>query len=482
MEEEFAGYTVTAHCKPDFNFAHNLRIPGSVFNQEHIGVGEHENWLGGDEIDPEKLFNKIFQKAVAEYNKAQKRSDRKIKSYYQKVLDDGRFGKTKTLKYGNREKQVDISRKPIYEFIFQIGNRDVHPDSQDVKKLFKQFVFTVFKKKFGKNFRIIRVDYHDDEYSEDKNGNYTIKSPAHVHVAFVPVIQKDPEQLKGKGVLKLRLQHSLSQACEAAGFTTNHLSEEERKIKNDLKAQIRDAKEKGNKELKEELQKKLLDYTTYTNQQRFEETVRMAFAEYLKYHGIPIDLTPGKKHSHQSKELFKINKEKEKLEKRKLEIDLANKDLDSREAELAADENAVSTREDAVKNREDAVDVDEKEIAKKWSEIKDREYYVKENSQEVLKVCDEIEEDKKSPTFNLKTFAEKVKKALTGAWHTIKKFKDEADFWRSKTAEDLEDIAKEIRKNKYRNAFDYYTEMMKKNFSKIKTKTIDKDNDQDITR
>ena len=230
MEEEFAGYTVTAHCKPDFNFAHNLRIPGSVFNQEHIGVGEHENWLGGDEIDPEKLFNKIFQKAVAEYNKAQKRSDRKIKSYYQKVLDDGRFGKTKTLKYGNREKQVDISRKPIYEFIFQIGNRDVHPDSQDVKKLFKQFVFTVFKKKFGKNFRIIRVDYHDDEYSEDKNGDYTIKSPAHVHVAFVPVIQKDPEQLKGKGVLKLRLQHSLSQACEAAGFTTNHLSEEERKM------------------------------------------------------------------------------------------------------------------------------------------------------------------------------------------------------------------------------------------------------------
>ena len=117
------------------------------------------------------------------------------------------------------------------------------------------------------------------------------------------------------------------------------------------------------------------------------------------------------------------------------------------------------------------------------AELNDQEeYYVKENSQEVLKVCDEIEEDKKSPTFNLKTFAEKVKKALTGAWYTIKKFKDEAEFWRSKTAEDLEDIAKEIRKNKYRNAFDYYTEMMKKKLSKNKTKTINKDNDQDITR
>lgn len=453
MEEEFAGYTVTAHCKPDFNFAHNLRIPGSVFNQEHIGVGEHENWLGGDEIGPEKLFNKIFQKAVDEYNKTQKRSDRKIKSYYQKVLDDGRFGKTKTLKYGNREKQVDISRKPIYEFIFQVGNRDEHPDSQDVKKLFKQFVFTVFKKKFGKNFRIIRVDYHDDEYSEDKNGDYTIKSPVHVHVAFVPVIQKDPEQLKGKGVLKLRLQHSLSQACEAAGFTTNHLSEEERKIKNDLKAQIRDAKEKGNKELKEELQKKLLDYTTYTNQQRFEETVRMAFAEYLKYHGIPIDLTPGKKHSHQTKALFKINKEKEKLEKRKLEIDLANKDLDSREAELAADE---------------------KEIAKKWAEINDRVYYAKESSIEVLTLCKEIEEDKQSPTFNLKSFAKKIKKALTGAWETVSELKVELEFWRSKTAEDLEDLAKKIRENNCRNALEYYKKILKEKLSPIKTKKIDK--------
>ena len=88
-----------------------------------------------------------------------------------------------------------------------------------IHRMLKNFSSNLFslslKRSLEKNFRIIRVDYHDDEYSEDKNGNYTIKSPAHVHVAFVPVIQKDPEQLKGKGVLKLRLQHSLSQACEA---------------------------------------------------------------------------------------------------------------------------------------------------------------------------------------------------------------------------------------------------------------------------
>ena len=54
-------YFEIIHCKPDFNFAHNLRIPGSVFNQEHIVVGKHENWLSGDEVDPEKLISPKFE-------------------------------------------------------------------------------------------------------------------------------------------------------------------------------------------------------------------------------------------------------------------------------------------------------------------------------------------------------------------------------------------------------------------------------------
>lgn len=310
----FSGYTASAHCKPEYNFAHNLRITDSVYNQEHIGPGEHENWIGGDEIDPRLLFNKIFEEPINKYNENQKRSDRKIKDYYQRVLDDGRFGKTKTLKIGNKTKTIDISKKPIYEFIIQIGNRDEHPDSQEAKKLFKEFIFKVWKEKFGKNFRIVRVDYHDDEYSQDKDGEYTIKSPAHIHVAFVPVVEKTPEELKGKGVFKLELQHSLSQACEQAGFKTDHLTEEERAIKNEIKANIRKAKEEGNKELKEQLQDQLIAYTTFTSQQRFEESVRFAFAEFCRANGMEIDLTPGKKHSHQNKQLYQLNQEKKRLE------------------------------------------------------------------------------------------------------------------------------------------------------------------------
>ena len=314
-------YTITGHCKPDYNFAHNLRIIDEVVYQEHVGEGEHENWLGGQEIDPEILFNNIFKNAVKKFNDAQTRSDRKIKSYYQRVLDDGRFGKTKTLKRSNREKVIDISKKPFYEFILQVGNRDMHPDSKIIKPILKSFIEEKWEKLFGKNFRLVRVDYHDDEYSEDENGEYTIKSPAHLHVDFVPVVVKDPETLKGKGTFKLELQHSLSQACEQAGYNTDHLSEEARKRKNELKAQIKEAKEQGNIELRKKLEEELLNYITYTNQQRFEETVRFEFARHCKENGIEIDLTPGKKHSHQSKEFYKIQKENERLNQKEKAIE-----------------------------------------------------------------------------------------------------------------------------------------------------------------
>ena len=342
--DTFKGYTVTAHCKPKYNFAHNLRIIDEIVYQEHVGEGEHENWLGGQVINPEILFNNIFEDAVKKFNDSQIRSDRKIKSYYQRVLADGRFGKTKTRKRSNGEEVIDISKKPIYEFIIQIGNRDEHPSSETSKPIFKSFIEKKWEELFGKNFRLVRVDYHDDEYSEDEMGEYTIKSPAHIHVAFVPVVIKDPKTLTGKGTFKLELQHSLSQACEQAGYNTDHLSEEERKKKNELKAKIKEAKEQGNKELKNALQEQLLNYITYTNQQRFEEAVRFAFADHCRENGIEIDLTPGKKHSHQSKEFYKIQKEREKLKVSINKLQEKEKEINQKENELDEKGNKIEAQ------------------------------------------------------------------------------------------------------------------------------------------
>lgn len=390
------GYTATAHCEPDYNFAHNARVPGSVYDQEHIGVGEHEHWIGGNELSPEKLFNAVFEEAVEKFNKTQKRADRKIKNYYQRVLDDGRFGKKKTLKFGNKDKIVDISRKPIYEFILQIGNRDEHPEGEKIKEIFKFFVFDVWQEKFGRNFRIVRADYHDDEYSEDKNGEYTIKSPAHVHLDFVPVVVKNPEELQGKGVLKLELQHSLSQACEQAGFKTDHLSEEERKIKIELKRKIKEAKEKGDKELKEKLQMQLLNYSTMTNQQRFEESVRFAFAEHCEKNGIKIDLTPRKKHSHVSKELFKIRKESEKLEKEKEIHEEQKKDFEKNEEEF--EQHIVNFNKEV-----ESLKKEKAEVKKRENEVNRRELDQADLIQKEKEIAEFLKENKiERPDFNLK--------------------------------------------------------------------------------
>lgn len=390
------GYTATAHCEPDYNFAHNARVPGSVYDQEHIGVGEHEHWIGGEELSPEKLFNEVFEEAVEKFNKSQKRADRKIKNYYQRVLDDGRFGKKKTLKYGNKEKIVDISRKPIYEFILQIGNRDEQPESSKTKEIFKSFVFDVWNEKFGRNFRIVRADYHDDEYSEDKNGEYTIKSPAHVHLDFVPVVVKKTEELQGKGVLKLELQHSLSQACEQAGFKTDHLTEEERQKKIELKVKIKEAKEKGDKELKEQLQMQLLNFSTMTNQQRFEESVRFAFAEHCEKNGIKIDLTPRKKHSHMSKELFKIRKESEKLEKEKEIHEEQKKDFEKKEEEFGQHIEKFKKEVENLKN-------EKAEVKKRENEVNRRELDQADLIQKEKEIAEFLKENKiERPDFDLK--------------------------------------------------------------------------------
>lgn len=394
----FSGYTASAHCKPEYNFAHNLRITDSVYNQEHIGPGEHENWIGGNEIDLRLLFNNVFEEATKKYNENQKRSDRKIKDYYQRVLDDGRFGKSKTLKIGNKTKTIDTSKKPIYEFIIQIGNREEHPDSQDSKKVMKSFIDEVWKEKFGKNFKLIRVDYHDDEYSQDKDGEYTIKSPAHIHVAFIPVVEKTPEELKGKGVFKLELQHSLSQACEQAGFKTDHLTEEERAIKNEIKANIRKSKEEGNKELKEQLQEQLVAYTTYTSQQRFEEAVRFAFAEHCRANGIEIDLTPGKKHSHQNKQLYQINQEQKRLEETIEKKEQLEVIVDSKIEELNQD------KADFEQQKQD----DLADIKKQQTQLEtDKSEFAEQKKSDL----EEIEQSRNSLQADINSFAEDKKKA-----------------------------------------------------------------------
>lgn len=304
------------------------------------------------------------------YNAQQKRSDRKIKDYYQRVLDDGRFGKTKTLKRGNREKTVDTSRKPIYEFYSLLGNRNMFPDPATAKEILRGFFMDVWPEKFGRNFVLVRVDYHDDEYSQDSNGDYTVKSPPHVHAAFVPVVHKSPEDLKQKGVLKMETQHSLSQACEQAGFKTDHLTPAERDTKKEIKEKIKEAKKDGDRELVKQLQEQLEQMATYTSQQRFEEAVRFALAEYAESRGLKIDMTPGKRHGHMSKEMYQISKERETLATKENELSQKSKDISEREDAVSSDETIIAEQKARLSLRENEINDKTAEIEKYFAEMK----------------------------------------------------------------------------------------------------------------
>ena len=53
----------------------------------------------------EQAYHELFDEAQAEYNAKQKRKDRRIENYYEKICN------------GDQE-------KPFYEVIFQVGNKD----------------------------------------------------------------------------------------------------------------------------------------------------------------------------------------------------------------------------------------------------------------------------------------------------------------------------------------------------------------------
>ena len=104
-----------------------------------------------------EAYHKIFDESVAIYNAKQKRKDRRINNYLESILNDKRKGKHKNLK-------ADGSRKPAYEMIIQIGNRDNCPDDETAKKILKDF-----SKYSSINLDTSFIDYrnlviHDSDY------------------------------------------------------------------------------------------------------------------------------------------------------------------------------------------------------------------------------------------------------------------------------------------------------------------------------
>lgn len=123
--------------------------------------------------DIKEVYHNLFDDALERYNAKQKRSDRKIDDYYEKI----RRGKQEKL---------------FYEVIFQIGNKDDMNVQSNEGQLAKE-ILCEFMEQFQKrnpNLYVFSSHLHMDEQTP------------HIHIDFVPFIRNSKRGLDTRVSLK----------------------------------------------------------------------------------------------------------------------------------------------------------------------------------------------------------------------------------------------------------------------------------------
>lgn len=123
--------------------------------------------------DIKAVYHELFDEALERYNAKQKRSDRKIENYYEKI-------------------QQGKQEKLFYEVIFQIGNRDDMNARSEEGQLAKQILidFMADFQSRNPNLHVFSAHLHMDE-----------ETP-HIHIDFVPFISGSKRGLDTRVSLK----------------------------------------------------------------------------------------------------------------------------------------------------------------------------------------------------------------------------------------------------------------------------------------
>lgn len=128
--------------------------------------------------DIQDAYHRLFDESVNNYNENQKRNDRKIKNYFDKIY---------------RSKK----EKPFYEFIAQVGNQGDQPDQKKCVEILEDF-HKMMQKDYP-NMAIFNSVIHVDE------------STPHLHLDFIPI---------GEGYKKgLEKRVSMQKALQNIGFS-----------------------------------------------------------------------------------------------------------------------------------------------------------------------------------------------------------------------------------------------------------------------
>lgn len=124
----------------------------------------------------EQAYNALFDEAQAEYNAKQKRKDRRIENYYEKICN------------GDQE-------KPFYEVIFQVGNKDDMGAASENGALAKEILDKFYHSFLERNpqLHVYSAHLHMDE------------ATPHLHIDFIPFTTGSKRGLSTRVSLKQAL-------------------------------------------------------------------------------------------------------------------------------------------------------------------------------------------------------------------------------------------------------------------------------------
>lgn len=147
--------------------------------------------------DVEKLYNTEFLEAIQDYNSKQKRNDRKIYDYFEKISE---------------------SKTSLYtEVIVQIGDQKYwkNKDIEEKKKMIAVFEKQLeLSNEFFPNFKVVNAIVHLDETSP------------HMHIIGVPVSNKNIAlQVNEKKKKQKKLNGLDTYVCQSEIFTSSNLKE-----------------------------------------------------------------------------------------------------------------------------------------------------------------------------------------------------------------------------------------------------------------
>lgn len=176
--------TISFHNGTTWSRGHNIRDERYTSKQKHIDTSLTVNNVTICDIPVRQAYEEIFGQAVQEYNDRQKRADRKIDCYYDKIKKDKR-------------------KHPVYECIVQIGDKD---DTGNSAELEKQALirFAEEWKQRNPNLYLIGAYIHADE----PNGT------VHLHCDYIPVA----ECSRG-----MKIQNSYDKALQQQGFKSENI-------------------------------------------------------------------------------------------------------------------------------------------------------------------------------------------------------------------------------------------------------------------